>query len=187
MARLRRSRLALAALALLVGGTGCAARRGRTDRVAFEGSRAAERLAAERDLAGRRGYASFGSGVRLRDDTPMLTPLLEASRAAAEPAPSYGPRGAEGERPGGVTWADPYPTYGTGYGYGYGYGYPGNPGGVPYLAPGDAVWPGLRPVPPQEVTSPFAAPFQAPAGSDVSRHRPGLSTGTGVYGRDAGR
>ena len=35
--------------------------------------------------------------VRLRDDTPMLTPLLDASRAADAPAPAYGPQGATGE------------------------------------------------------------------------------------------
>lgn len=197
MAWPRRSRIVLAALSLLVGGTACSARRadrapGSPGPVAREAGWANGRDRARLD--GRRGYASFASNARLRDDTPMLTPLLEEARAADAPAPSYGPRGAVGEHAGGLTWADPYPLYPAGIGAGGGYGYPGlgypglgGDGSGAFVGPGGWVFPGLRPVPPLEVTSPFAAPFQAPAGSDVSRHRPGLSTGTGVHGRDADR
>lgn len=185
MLRLRRSRIALAALALLVGGAGCATRPQGTGRESLRASRGAGQGSAEPGLSGRRGLATFGSGVRLRDDTPMLTPLLEASRAADAPAPSYGPQGATGEPSSGIPWSDPYPVYVNGYGPGY--GPPGYTIGGGYYMPGGAVWPGLRPPPPPEVTSPYAAPFNAPPASDVSHHRPGLSTGTGIYGRGAGK
>ena len=110
----------------------------------------------------------------------MLTPRQELILRKVVEA-----HAATGEPVGGIPSSDPYPVYANGCGpcYGAGGGYPGCGPGTGYYAPGGAVWPGLRPPPPPEVTSPFAAPFRAPAGSDVSQHRPGLSTGTGVYGR----
>ncbi len=114
----------------------------------------------------------LGSRVRLRDDTPPLTPIVEAERLASlppiyviEPVPegACGPQGLIG----------PYDPYGFGGGVGY---------ASPYVAPIGGAFPGLRP-PFDLKPSPFAAPYHAPLAADVSRHRPGLSTGSGIYGR----
>jgi hypothetical protein len=55
-----------------------------------------------------------------------------------------------------------------------------------YFAPGGAVSPGLRP--PTDVAPPHSVPSGAPyaasfAQGDVMDHRPGLSVGSGVFGR----
>jgi hypothetical protein len=160
------------AAAVVVSG-GCAARPDRF--AAYRDMPAAAPPDVRRgELAGRGGYASFGSRVRLRDDTPPLTPIIEAERAASlppvyvlEPMPggSYGPEGSVG----------PSDTYG---GFG-GIGYVG-----PYLTPVGGLYPGLRPPPLERAPSPFAAPYHPAPDADVARHRPGLSTGSGIYGRN---
>ena len=173
----RLARLAVAALCALGLTAGCAAR--------------ADRFAAHRDLpsasppdlrrgelTGRGGYASLGARVRLRDDTPPLTPIVEAERAASmatlyfvEPGPegAYGPSGCRSPEGGAF---GPYDAFGA-------VGFVG-----PYLAPGGALYPGLRPPPRADAPSAFAAPFHASPDADVSRHRPGLSTGSGIYRRN---
>lgn len=173
------------ALALLASG-GCASRRAR---LGGDPATAARPRATARP--GESGYASFGRAVRLRDDTPSLTALEEQTRAG-DPAPSgvpawaetpAGPAGAAGVS----SWYDPWAgnsSWGVvapGYGYGSpGYGTPGY--GTPgYWTPGGAVAPGLRE--PSPVSTPYLRAFP---NSDVTYHRPGLSTGTGIYGRDAG-
>lgn len=146
-------------------------------------ARPTQRIAA----APRSGWVRLGPQVRLRDDTPPLDTVLPPAEpvrtwGAAGPTTDagtngdYGPSGSAG--PASVSGYDGADGYGTG-GYGAGgYGY------TPYLAPGGAVPPGLRMPSDDRATSPFAEPFKAAfPGGDVTAHRPGLSTGSGVYGR----
>jgi len=132
-------------------------------------SRPTHRIDASRTAAPRDGWVRLGPDVRLRDDTPPLADV----RPADEPSPAsgdFGPRGSSGE-------SSTYPDAG-GYGYGYGFGY------TPFLAPGGAVPPDLRLPTDERPVSPYAAPYRAAfPGADVTAHRPGLSTGSGVWGR----
>lgn len=120
----------------------------------------------------RAGWSSLSGRVRVKDDPTYLTDVLEAQK----PPPSqggyeaYGPRGEAG-----VTWAEGSPSW-----YPYGYWAPGF-----YPGPAGTIPPGLVPPPAQGPVGPFAEPYvRAFPGSDVQQHRPGLSTGTGVYGRN---
>lgn len=121
------------------------------------------------------GWAHFSVPVRLRSETPSLTAIQAAERAAAEEAaarfaPAYGPRGEDGS-PVPYAYDDAPPGY-----------------GAVYLVPGGAVPPGLRPPEPaRPPSSPFAGPYASIAtpASDVWDHRPGLSVGSGIYSRDA--
>lgn len=166
----RALRLGAAALAVTAClASGCAARPDRF--AAFRDAPAASPPDLRRgELTGRGGYASLGAHVRLRDDTPPLTPIVEAERAASlppvyfvppMPEGSYGPVGASGP-------VDPYG----------GVGFVG-----PYLAPVGGVWPGVRLPHDPPPSGPFARGYHASPDADVSHHRPGLSTGSGIYGR----
>jgi hypothetical protein len=162
---LMRSFAAIAGLLFLsVLAVGCAAR-----------PRGAARETATRDATGRPrdGWARLGPGVRLRDDTPSLSTVLPPEPPPAPPT-EYGPRGATGDV------SQPWET--TLYSPGYGSMY-GQLPWAPFLLPGGALLPGLRP-PSDVATGPFAQPFLTtfPA-SDVATHRPGLSTGSGIFGR----
>lgn len=175
-------RAPLAIVAALAGllVAGCAARPDRFARFgAEEGTGPAARRA---EAPPRAGFASFGRDVRLREDTPSLTALLDADRDLARRRDFEeemlrrsrsadeglaGPQGACGPScgPCGLTIV-----------------------GGPYVAPiGVAPW-GVRfpsdELPPRGA---FADAFRAAPGSDVWSHRPGLSTGSGVFARDAHR
>ena len=96
--------------------------------------------------ADRRGYATWGSSVRLREDTP---PYFVGPVATTEPRPPYG-AGDTGSADSGYVGDDsqagacgPASDGGNAYGPGGPSGYPGT-----YLAPGGAVPPDLRPPPP---------------------------------------
>ncbi len=140
-------------------------------------------------MTGRAGYASFGAHVHLRDDTPPLTRVIEAERVAlaadgrsdndARYDDGCGPVGPQGSE--GFYDSTPYvvgpPMYG-----------PMHAG--PYFGPVGAIPPGLRT--PRGSHRPhgfgmsapvFTAPRSATPASDVWRHRPGLSTGSGIYAR----
>ncbi len=105
-----------------------------------------------------------------------------------EPSPTvgdFGPRGASGASstsPDAGGYGD-----GSGYGgYGYGSGYGGGIGLYVTRFPrrAGAVPPDLRVPTDARPVSPYAAPYRAAfPGSDVTSHRPGLSTGSGVWGR----
>lgn len=128
------------------------------------------------EMTSRAGFASFHPGVRLRDDTPSLTHVLEAERAQSAPRPdatapwaSDGPSGPLGT--GGCPCATPYvippPIYVS-----------------PYFGPIGGFSPGLRPPSPTELPARvFTAPPSANPDADTWRHRPGLSTGSGIYAR----
>jgi hypothetical protein len=188
-----RAPLAVSLAVTLLALGGCA---GRYARLGGDPATAARPRAVARP--GESGYASFGRSVRLRTDTPSLTALEEQARGPemvdpGVPAWAETPAGPAGDS-GVSSWYDPWATangwgvVAPGYGYGMGYGTPGYapgngvPGsGVPgYGAPGGAVPPGLRE--PSALTTPYHRAFP---NSDVTYHRPGLSTGTGIYGRDA--
>jgi len=134
-------------------------------------TRPTHRIDASRAVVPRDGWVRLGPDVRLRGDTP---PLAEVQPPDA-PAPAsgdFGPRGTSGAS---SSYAD---AGGYGYGYGFGYGY------TPFLAPGGAVPPDLRVPTDARPVSPYAAPYRAAfPGADVTAHRPGLSTGSGVWGR----
>lgn len=127
------------------------------------------------EMTGRAGFAAFGPRVRLRDDTPSVTSVIETERAAAatrrsDAEPDYaGASGPQG-RDAGATLA-PFtlpPTY-----------YLGS-----YFGPVGFVPPGLRPASDEAPPPPiFTAPPSSNPGADVWRHRPGLSTGSGIYAR----
>ncbi len=140
-------------------------------------SRPAQRIAAS-PTTPRDGWVSFGPRVRLRDDTPPLASVLPPSDPPAwDTAGASGAAGTTGHDEAWSGSAGPYAADGTS-GPAYGYGY------TPFYAPGGAVPPGLRVPSDDRATSPFSAPFQASfPGADVTAHRPGLSTGSGVYGR----
>lgn len=183
-----RSRMHLLGVALALATGGCAAR---PDRFA-----AARREAAATTVhgvqEGRSGYASFGARVRLRDDTPPLTPLVEAEQAArreAMLADAYaraamrgasGPQGDEGSvdrAP--VLYAPLYPAPGfvpVGAGYPY------------FVGPLGTLPPGLRePSSAVPVPGTFADVGHTSPWSDAYTHRPGLSTGSGIYARPNAR
>jgi hypothetical protein len=175
----RRAPLVVLLAASLFALAGCAARRERLglDPEAYARPRATAR-------PGQSGYASFGSAVRLREGTPSLTALEEEARRREPvyvevPPWAEAPAGPAGD-PGVACWYDPWAAT-NGWGV-VSPGYAGGPvyGGPGYAAPGGAVPPGLRA--PNPVTAPYHRAF--PSG-DVTYHRPGLSTGTGIYGRDA--
>ncbi|MFO0932585.1 MAG: hypothetical protein U1E39_07735 [Planctomycetota bacterium] len=136
-------------------------------------SRPTQRIAA----TPRDGWVRLGPNVRLRDDTPPL----ETVRPPAEPVRTWGAAGPSTDAgtngdygPSGSAGPASVPGYDGSFGYGY----------TPFLAPGGAVPPGLRLPSDERATSPFAEPFKASfPGGDVTAHRPGLSTGSGVYGR----
>jgi hypothetical protein len=159
--------------ASLLALAGCASRRAR---LGLEPEPVARPRAVARP--GQSGYASFGTSVRLRDDTPSLTAVEEEARRR-EPVYLEAPPWAEpAAGPGGDTgvscWYDPW-AGSNGWGVvGPAYGPPGG------WVPGGAVPPGLRE--PNPVTAPYHRAFP---NSDVTYHRPGLSTGSGVYGREA--
>ena len=159
-----------------VAAAGCATNRERAD-----GARSTARATDRSPDAQRRGYATWGSAVRLREDTPPY--FGPAQVATAEPRGAYDP-GASG--PVDVGETGPTGAWGPTSGGGNAFG-PWGPGGYAggYLAPGGAVPGDLRPPPPPEPPrSPFAGPYRAAfPGSDVMDHRPGLSTGSGVYAR----
>lgn len=122
------------------------------------------------EARGGDGWARLPTGASLRGDTPALADVLPAPAPEAAPSRDFGPGGEAGVTSGGsVAWyPGPEPTllYGL------------------YLTPGGAVPPGLRP--PSDVVSPYAAPYRTTfPSSDVARHRPGLSTGSGPFGRRA--
>lgn len=160
MSRPPRLAAALASAALAVGAaTGCSAR-------------PTHRIAAS-PTTPREGWVTLGPRVRLRDDTPPLDTVLPPAPAPETSAATWGAAGDAG------TTGSAGPSSGLGaYDGGYGYGY------TNFLAPGGAVPPGLRPPSEDRATSPFAQPFKAAfPGADVTAHRPGLSTGSGIYGR----
>ena len=190
-------RIALAALALLVGGSGAVGRIAR----------------ARRPRDGEAGASSFEARARRRPRRagphgPSRVRVVRVGRAPARrhahadaassrrrarrtrPPRRTARAATTGERPGGVPWADPYPVVTatatvaatTAVG-GAGGGYPG--GG--YVGPGGWVFPGLRPVPPPERRrAPTRAPAKATPSSDVTAPSPRpLAPGTGVFGRDA--
>lgn len=121
----------------------------------------------------RDGWARLPGSIRLNTEAPPLPPRESLTERGATADPGYGwadgaevgdagPRGARGE-------SDPYA---------YGYGAP------VYVAPGGAVPPGLRTPTDERPTSPYGTPYRSAFPSaDVTEHRPGLSTGSGVYGR----
>ncbi|MBL9087567.1 MAG: hypothetical protein JNM10_10525 [Planctomycetia bacterium] len=139
-------------------------------------ARPTHRIAAA-PAAPRDGWVTLGPRVRLRDDTPPLDTVLPPAPAPEASGTTWGAAGDAGASgsAGPSTWPG---AYDGGYGAGYGYGY------TTFLAPGGAVPPGLRPPSDERATSPFAQPFKtAFPGADVTAHRPGLSTGSGLYGR----
>jgi hypothetical protein len=166
LSSVRISRLALGAIAVAAAlpAAGCV----RGARVARETAPVVASLGPVARPGGS-GFASFGSRLSLRTDTPSLTDV-EIARAAALAAlrereesrgeayaESYGPVGACGPL-GAYGSTDVYaPVVATG----------------PYLAPGGAY--GY----PRE---PHDAPHRPVA--DVECHRPGLSVGSGVFARE---
>lgn len=123
----------------------------------------------------RDGWARLPGSVRLNTESPPLSPGETDPERGGTTVPGEGweygdagPRGVRGE-------SDPYA-----YGFGaYGFGAP------TYVAPGGAVPPGLRPPTDERPASPFGTPYRSAFPSaDVTEHRPGLSTGSGVYGRN---
>ena len=134
-------------------------------------------------MTGRAGYASFGAHVRLRDDTPPLTRVIEAERVASAADGRYdddrgpvGPLGSEGFYDSVPCVVGP-PIYGPMY-------------ARPYFGPVGAIAPGLRTphgsraLDGSHALAPiFTAPRSATPASDIWRHRPGLSTGSGIYAR----
>ena len=159
-------------LAAALASAGCASR---SDPLARGRRPRGERAVALAEPGATTGYARFGPGVSLRSDTPPLSQVLAEARArerALEPQYFYGPGGPGG--PGGQSGETYVETTGAGCG-----GYAGS-----YFYPGGAVPPGLRPPDDAPPASPFAHALQAQPGSDSYDHRPGLSTGNGVFGRD---
>jgi hypothetical protein len=131
--------------------------------------------AVERRPVARGGWARLGPGVHLRSDTPSLSTVLAPPEEPAPAPRDFGPRGDEGEtshgmESSGTTYLpSPYPAYGT-------------LDWARYGAPGGAVPPGLRE--PTDKISPYAGPYlNAFPASDVAVHRPGLSSGAAIYGR----
>ena len=131
--------------------------------------------------------SSSGIKVRLRDDTPPLTLILEVDRDTSRrlaPTPTWtdtarggaaGPEGNEGSIDRSPSACAGSPGAGA---YFYGGAFFGGA-----WAPIGAVPPGLRAPTSDGRASAFAAPFHAAPGSDVAVHRPGLSTGSGIYAR----
>jgi hypothetical protein len=117
----------------------------------------------------RDGWVRVGAGIRLREDAPPLLSVLpqpEIPRADGD----FGPRGSSGDV---SAWDESAPPTSCGAGYGT------------YLLPGGAVPPGLREPHDAPSSNPFSAPnSSASREADVGSHRPGLSTGSGIYGRD---
>ncbi len=165
LSAMRRGSL-LALTLLAAASAACTSRRG------AEGGYAPPTPTASEDSGDRRsGWSSLSGRVRVRDDTPPLSDVLAAQRPPPRMADdAYGPRGEEG-----ATWSNegpyPYPPPGTWV-----------PG---YFGPAGWIPPFLVPPPRDEPPGPFAAPYvRSSPSADVTQHRPGLSVGTGVYGRD---
>ena len=133
------------------------------------------------EMTGRAGFATFGSRVRLRDDSPSLTHVIEAERAAAlslrrsegfdsEREGLAGPEGSCG------SCDRTTPAFAPSIFVG------------PYFGPVGEIPLGLRPPSGSDVPAPiFTASSSATSDSDSWSHRPGLSTGSGIYGRSDSR